>query len=117
MTMAEGTKADTGKDPWHLVPFDAVREVVRVLQFGASKYAPNNWRKGIAFSRLFSALQRHLTAWWEGEDKDPETGISHLAHAGCCVVFLLAFVVQGRGELDDRPGRLQPDASPPRAGQ
>jgi hypothetical protein len=105
-----GTKHDTGKDPWHLAPWDAFREVVRVLAFGATKYAPRNWENGIAYSRLYSAALRHLTAWHEGEDRDPETGISHLAHASCCVLFMLAFTIRGRVDVDDRPYETKPVA-------
>lgn len=102
--MTEGVKHDTGKDPWHLLPWDAARCIVKVLNFGAGKYAPRNWEHGMDWSRPFSALQRHLTAWWEGEHADPETGYSHLWHAGCCIVFLIAFEIRGVG-TDDRPGQ------------
>jgi hypothetical protein len=102
-TPVEGTKLDAGKDPWHLMPFDAVGCVVKVLAFGANKYAARNWEKGFAWSRAYSALQRHLTAWWQGQDKDEETGFSHLWHVGCCAMFLIAFELRGIGK-DDRPG-------------
>ena len=105
--MSEGTKHDSGKAPYHLLPFDAIGEVVRVLDFGARKYAERNWEKGIAYSRVFAAAQRHMSAWWQGEDRDPETGLSHLAHASCCALFLLAFVTRGRKDLDDRPLQLE----------
>jgi hypothetical protein len=98
----EGRKDDSGKEPWHLAPWDAFRAIVRVLRFGADKYAPRNWEKGMAWSRPFAALQRHLTAWWEGAAKDEETGMSHLWHAGCCIVFLIAYEMRGIG-TDDRP--------------
>ena len=98
----EGRKDDTDKDPWDLLPWDAVRAVVRVLNFGARKYGPRNWERGMKWSRCFSALMRHMTAWWEGEHKDPETGMSHLWHAGCCILFLIAYEIRGIGE-DDRP--------------
>jgi len=49
---------------------------------------------------------RHLTAWWAGEDLDPESGLHHLAHAACCLMFLLEYT-QTHTELDDRP--RQPD--------
>jgi hypothetical protein len=98
-----GTKHDGGKLPWHLLPFDAIEQVVRVLDFGAKKYAPRNWEKGIAHSRVFAAAQRHLTSWWRGEDNDPETGLSHLAHAACCTLFMLAFVTRKTPGVDDRP--------------
>jgi len=98
-----GTKHDTGKAPWHLLPFDAVDQVVAVLRAGAEKYAPRNWEGGRAYSHDFSAALRHLTAWWEGENADPQSGLHPLAHAACDVLFLLAFVVRGRTDLDDRP--------------
>jgi hypothetical protein len=97
----EGRKLDDGKDPWHLLPTDAVRGIVRVLAFGAVKYSPRNWEKGMDWSRCYAAAIRHLTAWWEGETRDPETGFSHLWHAGCCVLFLIAFEMRGTGR-DDR---------------
>jgi hypothetical protein len=100
-----GVKHDGGKDPWHLLPWDAVREIVKVLAFGAKKYAERNWEKGLPHSRTFAATQRHLTAYFQdGETRDPETGLSHLAHAGCEILFALAFELRGRTDLDDRPG-------------
>lgn len=100
--MSEGKKFDAGKLPWHLLPGDAVEEVVRVLQFGAGKYGERNWERGMAWSRPFAAAMRHLWAWWRGDDSDPETGLSHLAHALCCIMFLMAYVNRGVG-TDDRP--------------
>ena len=99
---SEGRKDDQGKDPWHLAPWDAFRAIVKVLNFGAGKYAPRNWERGMAWSRPYGALIRHLTSWWEGEAADAETGYSHLWHAGCCVAFLIAYEIRGIGE-DDRP--------------
>ena len=78
--------------------------IAKVLAFGADKYSERNWEKGMVWSRPFSALLRHITAWWGGEDKDEETGYSHLWHAGCCILFLIAFEIRGIG-LDDRPER------------
>lgn len=105
MKAGDGTKFDTGKDPWHLLPFDAVRCIVRVLAFGTTKYAARNWEHGMDWSRPYSALLRHLTAWWQGERNDPETGFSHLWHAGCCVLFLIAYELRGVGR-DDRPASI-----------
>lgn len=95
-------KHDTGKDPWHLAPWDAFRAIVHVLKFGAEKYGKNNWEQGMDWSRLFGAIIRHLTAWWEGEKSDPDTGYSHLWHAGCGLMFLIAYELRGVGH-DDRP--------------
>lgn len=78
-------------------------EVARVLDFGARKYAPRNWERGLAHSRTFAAAQRHLCARAGGEVLDPETGLDHYAHAACEIMFALAFEVRGRTDLDDRP--------------
>ena len=98
----DNLKKDTGKDPWHLAPWDAFLCIVRVMAFGARKYSPRCWEQGMAYSRLYSALMRHLTAWWQRNGVDPDTGYSHLWHAGCCVCFLIAYELRGIGE-DDRP--------------
>lgn len=98
----EAKKLDEGKLPWHLLPGDAVEEVLKVLDFGQKKYAPRNWEKGMSWSRVFSALMRHMWVWFRGDSRDSETGLSHLAHAGCCILFLLAYEIRNVGD-DDRP--------------
>lgn len=87
--MPEGIKFDGGKDQWHLLPLNVLSDVVKVLMFGAKKYAPDNWKKVQPKERYFDACIRHLSAWQSGEQADKETGISHLAHAICCLIFLL----------------------------
>jgi hypothetical protein len=84
-----------------LVPWAAVSEIAEVLTFGAAKYDANNWCRGARWGRYFAALCRHIFAWWSGEEKDPETGKSHLAHAGCCLLFLMEYQRNGWGS-DDR---------------
>lgn len=103
--LTEGTKNDDGKLPLDLWSPDALAETARVLQFGAKKYEPYNWTKGIKYSRVFAALLRHLWAWFRGENDDPETHINHLAHAMCCLMFLLHYEVNRLKyhEFDDRP--------------
>lgn len=99
--MNTGVKHDQGKTRLDLLPFEAITEIAKVLEFGATKYSAHNWRGGFVWSRTFAALLRHLWAFWRGEDKDPETGLSHLAHAGCNILFLLTFVLEKTG-TDDR---------------
>lgn len=91
MLATEGRKYDTGKPDYTLLPWDAVEQIVKVLDFGARKYARDNWKhvEG-GETRYLAAAFRHLAAHNRGEKVDSETGISHLAHAGCCVLFLLA---------------------------
>lgn len=85
-----GKKFDTGKLRWDLLPYDAVEDIVAVLTFGARKYDDDNWKYVTpAKPRYFAATMRHLVAWFGGEKLDKETGINHLAHAACCILFLL----------------------------
>ena len=100
--MSEGRKDDSEKLPMHLLPPELLNGVASILDFGARKYAPRNWEQGMAWSRVYSAMLRHMLAWWGGEDNDPETGKSHLWHAACCVAFLMAYEQRGVGD-DDRP--------------
>lgn len=99
MTTAEpvvGVKDDSARTRYDLVPPHALDAVARVLTFGALKYTRNgvdggnNWRLvPERRRRYFAATMRHLWAWWRGERADSETGESHLAHAICCLTFLL----------------------------
>ena len=87
-----GYKADEEKPDWSLLDLGVEEDIVRVLTAGARKYARDNWRKVPgARDRYLAALMRHLTAWQAGELADPETGLPHLAHAGCCLHFLAWF--------------------------
>lgn len=95
----KGIKHDGEKPMMGLLPFGPLREVAKVLTFGAKKYAPNNWKKVTPPSRYFDAALRHLADYAEGEDDDQESGLSHLAHAACCLLFALWH--QGKG----RPAR------------
>lgn len=81
------------KPMWHLLPLNVVEHVVKVLTFGAIKYGEDDWKqfitKGNNEQRYFSACLRHLTAWQRGENYDHETKQHHLAHALCCIIFIL----------------------------
>lgn len=94
-------KFDTDKLPVNLLSTEALLQTAAVLKFGADKYHAHNWRDGFAWSRPLAAAMRHIMAYNDGEDKDPESGLSHLAHAACCIMFLLEFE-KTHPELDDR---------------
>lgn len=98
----EGLKFDSDKARYDLIPPEIEEAIAKVLTFGAAKYGERNWERGMKWGRPYAALRRHMAAWWSGEDKDPETGMSHLWHAACCVAFLTAFEARGTG-TDDRP--------------
>lgn len=97
----QAIKFDSDKMPLHLLSSEALLQTAAVLKFGADKYAAHNWRGGFAWSRPLAAAMRHILAFNAGEDKDPESGLSHLAHAACCIMFLLEFE-KTHQELDDR---------------
>lgn len=101
----EGIKHDQQKLRYDLLTTEALDAIAEVLTYGAAKYADRNWEKGIEYGRVFGALMRHMWAWWRGEDTDPESGLSHLAHAGCNIVFLLTFARRGcyADKYDNRP--------------
>jgi hypothetical protein len=103
----EAIKRDQGKPPMSLIPTCAQVAEAEVLGFGAKKYASHNWRQGFAWSRLLDAAMRHLTAFIDGEDNDPETGLSHIAHLRCETGFLLEHIKYGLG-TDDRYKRPAP---------
>lgn len=98
----EGRKDDTEKNRLKLIPPELLLATGERLTFRAGKYGDRNREKGMAWSRVYGALQRHLNAWRAGKECDPETGKTHLAHASCCIAFLPAYEARSIGQ-DDRP--------------
>lgn len=99
---ASGRKDDGDKLRMDLLDPVALEGLSAVLTFGAKKYAPDNWRGGIAYRRLIGALFRHGFAFLRGEDLDPESGLPHIDHLGACWMFL-SYMSKQRKDLDDRP--------------
>lgn len=96
--MTTGKKYDGAKNDLALLPFDALEAAGRVFTYGAAKYQDrsDNWaRVEEGRDRYTSALLRHLCAWRQGEESDPETGESHLAHLAACALILLARQARG----------------------
>lgn len=88
--MNTGKKFDGNKTRYDLLPPKALDEFAKVLTFGASKYGPENWKQlDDLTNRYFAAAQRHLWAFKRGESHDDESGFHHLAHALCCIAFML----------------------------
>ena len=87
-------KHDDGKTDWSLVPFEALEGMADVLSFGAKKYASWNWTDGGGFSytRVLRSCLRHIFAFMRGEDNDPESGLSHISHAQCNLLFLAYYI-------------------------
>lgn len=84
-----GTKHDSGKTDLSLVPLILIEATAQALQFGESKYGRYNFTKGFENHRLIAACLRHVLAYQDGEDLDPESNLPHLGHAVACLGMLL----------------------------
>ena len=93
--MIEGKKNDSDKANWVLMPWSALTEVQAVMDYGAKKYAENNWMYvKRPRPRYLAAMLRHVVAYTRGETLDPESGHHHLAHAICCGLFIIHFEME-----------------------
>ena len=100
----DGVKYDGEKPKMHLLPPKAINEVAKVLTFGAQKYDEENWRKLEDLqSRYSSGALRHIFAHLDSEDLDPESGLSHLAHAICCLLFKLEIELENAQIEEEKP--------------
>lgn len=100
--LSTGVKYDAGKPRVSLLPPLATLEVAKVLTFGAQKYAPGNWKiVENGPERYLDASLRHVFAYMAGESGDSETSLSHLAHAICCLMFILDIETQNQLEKNE----------------
>ena len=82
--------AGDAKTPLHLLPPYALALIAWAHKEGAEKYGAWNWRKtGVCATTYIGAIMRHLAAWQDGEDNDPDSGLSHIAKIGACCNILL----------------------------
>lgn len=103
------SRFNKGKRRWNLLPLEVFEPVVKVLEFGANKYAAWNFAEGdgLSWTEVLDSMKRHIMAWERGEDADPESGESHLGHIGCNLMFLLYYMqhIEQYGKKDDRKKR------------
>lgn len=91
------------KVPLNGMPAPVLMECGLVKLHGDLKYGRYNWREaGVRYSVYYDACMRHLMAWWEGEDLDPDSGLPHLTHAMTGLAVLRDAIMQDMAE-DDRP--------------
>ncbi len=95
-----GLRANVGKSRWQLIDMVFLRGLLKLLEFGAKKYAPNNWRKGLVFSETVDSIERHLDKWKAGEEIDEDTGCHHLD----CVAFGTMVL---RRQVEEKDGRYK----------
>lgn len=86
-----GGRYNDGKLRYDLIEPFALQELVRVFTKGAEKYAPNNWLKGMAWSKVVASLKRHIAAFENGEDFDKETQCYHMAQAAWNAMALTSY--------------------------
>lgn len=97
------TMIGASKVPLHLVPPSAKHYLAMALADGARKYGPYNWRKApISISVYKAALERHVDAFWDGEELAEDSKVHHLAHAMACIALMLDSISLGIIN-DDRP--------------
>lgn len=106
------------KTPIELIPPRMIEAVAEVLQHGAKKYNRNNWMAGMSWSTVYGGVQRHLNAFYAGEEIDPESGLPHLSHAACGIMFLLWYSTgpqrhEHRAACDDRAFKTCAEAYTP----
>ena len=80
---------------------EGIEPAMRALDYGAEKYEHYNYYKGHSVNQLVAACMRHVLQFKDGEDLDPESGISHLGHAMACLLMLSKQIAMGV-EVDDR---------------
>lgn len=91
------------KPPIELIPSQFIFGLAGILLHGKVKYAANNWMRGMSWSTVYGGVQRHLNAWYLGEDTDPDSKLSHLFHAACGIMFLTFYASRtDYKKFDDR---------------
>ena len=97
-----------GKLKWSLVDWKYLEPMVRVLEMGAEKYAPYNWKKGMPITEVSESLLRHMFSFLNGEDIDSESKVNHLGHVMVNAMFLL-YILDQKPEYDDRYNKQEND--------
>lgn len=97
----QALRYNEGKRQWSLVDFKSLESMVEVLEFGAIKYDPYNWTKGMPVTKVSESLLRHMFAFLKGENKDSESGLDHLGHIMCNAMFL-SYIMREKPHFDDR---------------
>lgn len=100
-------RSNKGKTEISQLPPAAVRAIATVMMMGEEKYGKHNWRKGLSYTSVCDSLLRHVFAFLDGEDLDPESGLNHMAHAATNAAFLLQYISDGKEGLDDRYDRQE----------
>ncbi len=97
------------KNPYSTISQAVMAEVGIAMLEGARKYGRHNYRTtNITASIYYDAVRRHIDAWWEGEDIDPDTGIHHVTKTIASLTVLRDSMIQNK-IYDDRPPKTPPE--------
>ncbi len=100
----------TRKAPMSVVPAQPLMELGLALAEGARRYGRHNYRAaGVRASVYYDAARRHLMAWWEGQDVDPDSGLSHLVKVMACMTVLRDSQLRANWTDDRPPAALNPN--------
>lgn len=83
----QGLRYNENKLKWSLVHFGSLEPMVRVLMFGAKKYAPENWKKGLDKKEILESIMRHVAELMDGKELDDESGLPIMGHIQCNAMF------------------------------
>jgi uncharacterized HAD superfamily protein len=100
-TKEQGQRFNSGKIRYDLLEPHAIEELAKIFSFGAKKYAPNNWLKGLPWMDVIASLKRHLAQFEKGEDRDQETQLLHMAHVAWNALAIVSYY-KYRPEFDNR---------------
>jgi hypothetical protein len=101
MQQEKALRYNEGKDEWKLVHFLSLVPMVRVLMYGAKKYAPDNWKKQMSKEIILNSLMRHATSLMDGETHDRETNLHHIGHIMCnCMFYAFHYVFNSSNNPD-----------------
>jgi hypothetical protein len=97
----KGLRYNAGKRKWSLVHFESLEPMIEVLEYGAKKYEPKNWQKGLDKSEILESLQRHLAKLFDGEEIDQESGLHHIGHIMCNAMFYSYYLQKEKKESNE----------------
>ena len=100
MESNKSLRYNQGKPQWSLVDFKSIEALPKVLEFGAKKYARDNWKKGLDLNEILDSASRHLFALMSGEQNDPESGLPHAGHIMCNMMFYEYHKNKNKSEVD-----------------
>lgn len=99
-TSDEAMRFNEGKLEWSLVDFDSLEDMVKVLEFGAKKYKPDNWKKPMKVYKIIESMLRHTFALLRGELNDKESGLPHIGHIQCNAMFIAYHLNKNKNEKE-----------------